>query len=174
MGEFAAWLTRRRKLKGLTHAQFAALIESNERTVRRWEAGDGLPTRNKLRAVARAFGEPEGGMIAAVYGHGPLPEAKTTDDDLRLSRFAMGKIREWAGDGRDAADWLGAFVEAAAEHPAIELFVRALASRTRETEAQAVAGGAKPIGAATPDVPGKSGASAVLAPPAGRSRLATR
>ena len=55
---FARWLLAHRQARGLTQAQLAALLDTTETTVLRWEKGYSYPRGMARAALVRLLGGP--------------------------------------------------------------------------------------------------------------------
>ena len=111
MPRFADWLSERRKNKNLTQDELARGLDVTTRQISRWETGEAVPTRNRLRTIARYFRVDEDGLIGAVRGDGQMPPRLVAPPPLLLTFFASERLNSYAKEAgmESAAEWISRF-----------------------------------------------------------------
>ncbi len=83
--EFGAKIADLRKEKGLTQAQLADLLNISNKTISRWETGEGYPEITLLSPLAKALGVTVDELLAEPVKEMGDDEAKPDSDDSHIS-----------------------------------------------------------------------------------------
>ena len=85
--EFGAKIADLRKEKGLTQAQLADLLNISNKTVSRWETGEGYPEITLLSPLARALGVTVDELLAEpAKENGDDDESQSDSDNSHISQ----------------------------------------------------------------------------------------
>ena len=79
--EFGAKIADLRKEKGLTQAQLADLLNISNKTISRWETGEGYPEITLLSPLAKALGVTVDELLAEPVKEMGDDESKPDSDD---------------------------------------------------------------------------------------------
>lgn len=126
MTGLAGWLVEQRKNRDWTQKDVADRVGVDVRQVSRWETGENVPPRAKLKAIAETFGlEDVDGFISAVKREKEIPTPESRPS-MVVPFYAQKFVREAAIEaGMTPAEWIGRLIARISSSPAlVQTFIK--------------------------------------------------
>lgn len=89
--DIGARIRNARLRSGMTQTQLARSIETSDRNIQRWEAGDNAPRAEQIRRIAVATGTTVDALLSESDAEAALP-IRITDPGASLLETLMGDI----------------------------------------------------------------------------------
>ena len=78
-----------RRQKGLTQAALAEILNYSDKSVSKWERGDGLPDVMVLYSLAEYYGVTLNDLVTPIDQHPVAEETATEEESVKKSRFSL-------------------------------------------------------------------------------------